>query len=287
MTPEGRLVLHSCLQYTEIRIFGVSVCIPFSCDGEARCKNCSPNTGCKAQLPHQVWYAKEHGSVKGETDMISALQDGPIVCGMAVTQQFEDYEGFAVFVDKSGDTSQDHAISIVGYGTESGTKYWIGRNSWGTWWGNEGYFRIERGTNNLGIEEACSWATPADKAVWVNSTDPDAPTFTEKPMAPQSDRPILNLLERGLGALEDYVEDKWMGRTFMKGPGRPPKNDWEAYPPVITEPEPHTYIDVDALPAKFQWNSVNGTNYATLARNQHIPQCLVLSPVSTLSLTVW
>ena len=106
--------------------------ILFRCDGEARCKNCSPGSaGCVAQLPHQVWYVKEHGSVQGETDMINALQDGPIVCGMAVTQQFEDYEGFGIFNDTTGDISQDHAISIVGYGsTEEGEKYWIGRNSW-------------------------------------------------------------------------------------------------------------------------------------------------------------
>ncbi len=105
-----------------------------SCDAEARCKNCSPGKGCKAQLPHQVWYAKEHGSVKGEDDMMAALQDGPIVCGMAVTEDFENYKGFDIFVDKSGDVQQDHAISIVGYGEDNGVKYWLGRNSWGTWY---------------------------------------------------------------------------------------------------------------------------------------------------------
>ena len=252
-----------------------------TCNSEARCKNCSPGkSGCVAQLPHQVWYATEHGSVKGEQDMISALQDGPIVCGMAVTAAFEAYEGFGVYNETSGDTSQDHAISLVGYGTdEDGTKYWIGRNSWGTWWGMDGYFRIVRGTNNAGIEEACSWATPADKPVWVNSTEPDAVRYGERPMAPEQfsgDRPILDgiqrLIEMGKEELRDF-EENWTNRRFLKRPGRPEKNDWESTPPVIISPLPHTYIDVADLPDSFCWNDVNGTNYLTLARNQHIPQC--------------
>lgn len=32
---------------------------------------------------------------------------------------------------------------LVGYGTESGKEYWIVMNSWGTRWGNNGFFRLE------------------------------------------------------------------------------------------------------------------------------------------------
>eukprot|EP01017_Pseudomicrothorax_dubius_P025241 TRINITY_DN2704_c0_g1_i5.p1 TRINITY_DN2704_c0_g1~~TRINITY_DN2704_c0_g1_i5.p1 ORF type:complete len:108 (+),score=38.95 TRINITY_DN2704_c0_g1_i5:66-389(+) len=84
---------------------------------------------------------------------------GPVACEIHADDAFEDYksgiyEEFVLF------NIPNHILSIVGWGIENGVEYWIGRNSWGTYWGEQGFFRIRMHKRNLGIERRCYWAVP-------------------------------------------------------------------------------------------------------------------------------
>jgi len=131
-----------------------------------KCKNCFPQKGCWAQERAKIYGVEEYGEVKGEQNMMNEiLQRGPITCAIAVTNELVNYTG-GIFEDKTGRVELDHDISVTGWGEENGTKYWIVRNSWGSYWGEGGNVRLIRGIDNLGIESTCSWATPLD--TWTN-----------------------------------------------------------------------------------------------------------------------
>jgi len=45
-----------------------------------------------------------------------------------------------------------HYAKLIGWGVENGVDYWLLVNSWGYEWGQNGLFKIKRGTNECRIE---------------------------------------------------------------------------------------------------------------------------------------
>jgi len=73
---------------------------------------------------------------------------GPLTVAVAITNEFNVYTSGILDIP-SCSTEVNHAVVIVGYGTEHGEDYWLVRNSWGTTWGEKGYFKIARNKNNM------------------------------------------------------------------------------------------------------------------------------------------
>jgi len=85
------------------------------------------------------------------------LLHGPVQAGFKVYKDFIHYSSGVYHKDFwRVFASGGHAVKIVGWGVdaESGHEYWTVANSWTNQWGEDGFFRIRRGNNEVGIESS-------------------------------------------------------------------------------------------------------------------------------------
>lgn len=251
------------------------------CNREIKCSLCLPGQPCQSADQYYVYTAVEYGTVIGEQQMVNEIyQRGPIVCSVDATM-LHGYTGG--IISEKTTISRNHLISVVGYGTEkNGTKYWIGRNSWGSFWGLGGFFKVLRGEDIMGIEESCHWAVP-DLNPILNVTkktiadeifdttelvhfklDKFLPIIEEKVTQIKSKRTYTNDNLAGC-----YIKDESIDRTF----------DPSTFP--------WSNIDATSLPATFDWRFANKTNRLSWTRNARSPvycgSCWVEAATSALS----
>ncbi|XP_029431341.1 ervatamin-B-like [Rhinatrema bivittatum] len=92
-----------------------------------------------------------------ENMAMSVAFDGPVTVAIGSHEEFQLFDGKGIY-DGECTEKVNHAIVIVGYGTEEGTDYWIIRNSWGESWADGGYAKVPRNVNKCLIGEEAATA---------------------------------------------------------------------------------------------------------------------------------
>ncbi|XP_053204031.1 cathepsin B-like [Panonychus citri] len=117
----------------------------------AQCtRSCVP--GYSKSFKDDKHFGRAPYSVEGAQQIMKEIMtNGPVTASFEVYADFPTYKS-GVYQQVSEDFLGGHAIKILGWGTENNVDYWLVANSWNTDWGDKGYFKIRRGTNECGIE---------------------------------------------------------------------------------------------------------------------------------------
>ena len=128
--------------------------------------NCQEEPNCLRYHSTDYYYVGGYYGACSEDGMLLELvNNGPMSVSFEVYNDFQHYKGgiyrHTGLEDKYNPWEiTNHAVLLVGYGEELGTKYWIVKNSWGEAWGENGYFRILRGVDETSIESMAVAVTP-------------------------------------------------------------------------------------------------------------------------------
>lgn len=156
----------TCQQYQARNVYNASS--PECASGEALCHTCSINfttltSTCAAVHDYPRVMVAKYGTAETEAAiMAEVLEHGPVACHInAVCLEGDDYGEDGIFRYRCD--GHNHVIQLAGWGVDpDGTRFWIGRNSWGTFWADHGWFRIRRdppfewSPSTYG----CDWAHP-------------------------------------------------------------------------------------------------------------------------------
>lgn len=100
---------------------------------------------CRKDCPQVADKVSPNSAGFGESALLNSVSQRVNSVAIAATDIMH-YAG-GIF-DGTCSGRMNHAVNVVGYGTEEGKKFWKLRNSWSTKWGEQGYFRFIRNDGN-------------------------------------------------------------------------------------------------------------------------------------------
>ncbi|XP_072997584.1 cathepsin B-like protease 2 [Typha latifolia] len=146
------------------------------------CEPAYPTPQCekKCKVNNLFWEKTKHFGVNAyrvNSDphdiMAEVYTNGPVEVDFTVFEDFAHYKS-GVYKHITGDVMGGHAVKLIGWGTsDEGEDYWLLANQWNRGWGDDGYFKILRGTNECGIEDDVVAGLPSSKNLVISYASSD------------------------------------------------------------------------------------------------------------------
>ncbi|XP_026815572.1 cathepsin B-like [Rhopalosiphum maidis] len=140
---------------------------------------CSGNNSCSGQTEKNhkcqkkcygnttISYRKDHRYIKDPPYYLDynyiqhdIINYGPIEASFEVYDDFLSYKSGVYSVSPNATYLGGHSVKCIGWGVEKNVPYWLMMNSWNETWGDRGYFKIRRGTNECKVDNSTSAGIP-------------------------------------------------------------------------------------------------------------------------------
>ena len=130
---------------------------PENVDAPKCVENC--NDGNQANYAYDIIKGSSVYSISGEKNIMQDIYDnGSVEASFTVYEDFVTYSN-GIYQHVTGSALGGHDVKIIGWGIENNVKYWLCVNSWNNEWGDKGFFKILRGSNECGIEGSINAGT--------------------------------------------------------------------------------------------------------------------------------
>jgi C1A family cysteine protease len=207
-------------------------CMPYQGRDGVPCTvaTCEP----EARADSLIWLEPGVAAIKAAVYLY-----GPVACGMAVLEDFKYYNSGCYDNPALGDVN--HAVVIVGWDETACGGEWICKNSWGTGWGEEGWFRINYESCAIGYGAAVFHHVPRQRLLItptvLPTTSGGGQVFTVSAQIECRGRAELN----PDSVLLNYRVNggSWIQRHMQ---GAPEARQWEAQIPAQTKPASIDYF---------------------------------------------
>ncbi len=222
-----------------IRDYGIpdEACYPYISDNSYCSERCTDYLTRLKFLPNVYYLSNYDGTSYSALTMKTKISSyGPITIGMgADPDTYGNYwDGDILRCDhdipSDGTSGVDHGVLAVGYDDAGG--YWIVKNSWGSTWDGDGYFKLGYNECNV-MHDLIGW-TVSDLPVYGTQYRTFLPAIMlgDEPVVPTDD-PIENGdFEDGDVAWVEYSSHGWdliMNEGEMEEPFSAHSGDWFAW----------------------------------------------------------
>ncbi|KAL3283971.1 hypothetical protein HHI36_018142 [Cryptolaemus montrouzieri] len=126
------------------------------CEDSPPTPKCSKQCDASSSLIYKddLHYGRNFYNVYGNEKKIRSeiFENGPVEASMMVYVDLLNYKS-GVYKRTTEYLVGGHSVKVLGWGVENDLPYWLIANSWNEDWGDKGYFKILRGSDECGIED--------------------------------------------------------------------------------------------------------------------------------------